>query len=138
MIEVITGLIIQENRILLTQRNKNVEFALCWESPGGKKEPGETDQETLQRELKEELNVRGKVIGDPIFMIGYDEPIVKQKCIIRTYEFVLDPGAEPKPIVAVGIGWFRLLELQRLNTCPSIDDNIRAIENHFQYLKSLG
>ena len=46
-----------DNRVLLAQRPENKSMAGLWEFPGGKIEPGETPEEALIRELKEELSV---------------------------------------------------------------------------------
>jgi len=55
------ALIDADNRILLAQRPEGKTLAGLWEFPGGKVEPGETPEETLIRELEEELGVVTKV-----------------------------------------------------------------------------
>ncbi|MEQ9145673.1 MAG: 8-oxo-dGTP diphosphatase MutT [Parvibaculaceae bacterium] len=46
-----------EGRVLLAQRPEGKSMAGLWEFPGGKVEPGETPEDTLIRELKEELEI---------------------------------------------------------------------------------
>lgn len=58
---VAAGLITQENRVLVGQRRRGDRHALKWEFPGGKVEPGETPQQALVRELREELNIEATV-----------------------------------------------------------------------------
>ncbi|KJS15535.1 MAG: NUDIX hydrolase [Peptococcaceae bacterium BRH_c4b] len=48
---------VENGRVLLAQRKKDAQLALKWEFPGGKIEPGETPEDCLARELKEELNM---------------------------------------------------------------------------------
>jgi 8-oxo-dGTP diphosphatase len=55
------ALIDADGRILLTQRPEGKSLAGLWEFPGGKVEPGETPEETLIRELDEEIGVTTKV-----------------------------------------------------------------------------
>lgn len=51
------ALIDADNRVLIAQRPPGKPMAGLWEFPGGKVEPGETPEETLVRELHEELGV---------------------------------------------------------------------------------
>ena len=55
------ALVDSDNRILLAQRPEGKALAGLWEFPGGKVEPGETPEETLIRELHEELGITTKV-----------------------------------------------------------------------------
>lgn len=71
-IEVAAAVIRHENKIFATQRGYG-EFKDKWEFPGGKLEPGETPQETLAREIREELLTEIQV-GDPIMKVETDYP----------------------------------------------------------------
>ncbi|MDD7442271.1 MAG: (deoxy)nucleoside triphosphate pyrophosphohydrolase [Sutterellaceae bacterium] len=53
-IEVSAAMILQDGKILATQRGYG-EFKDGWEFPGGKVEPGETPEEAIVREIREEL-----------------------------------------------------------------------------------
>ena len=60
IIEVCAAIIINNNKILLTQRGYG-EYKDKWEFPGGKIEENETKEETIIREIKEELDASIKV-----------------------------------------------------------------------------
>jgi 8-oxo-dGTP diphosphatase len=51
------ALVDPDNRILLAERPAGKPLAGLWEFPGGKVEPGERPEETLIRELREELGI---------------------------------------------------------------------------------
>lgn len=55
-IKVVAAIIQKENKILATKRGYG-EFINMWEFPGGKIESGETKEQALVREIKEELNI---------------------------------------------------------------------------------
>jgi 8-oxo-dGTP diphosphatase len=61
LLVVACALVDTDNRILLAQRPEGKSLAGLWEFPGGKVEAGETPEETLVRELDEELGVKTKV-----------------------------------------------------------------------------
>jgi 8-oxo-dGTP diphosphatase len=57
MITVVAGILIHQQTILLCQRRQKGGYGLKWEFPGGKTEPGESHEQSLSRELREELSV---------------------------------------------------------------------------------
>jgi mutator protein MutT len=59
--QVVAAIIVQENRVLICQRTAEQPFALQWEFPGGKVEPGEDFPTALVRELHEELGISAAV-----------------------------------------------------------------------------
>lgn len=71
-IRVVAAVIRKDDRIFATQRGYG-EFKDGWEFPGGKIEPGETPQQALVREIREELETEIRV-GDLIDTIKYDYP----------------------------------------------------------------
>ena len=56
-VEVVAGILIEDQRVLLAQRSRHRSFPLLWEFPGGKVEPGETPEAALRREFLEELGI---------------------------------------------------------------------------------
>ena len=71
-IRVVAAIILHENRIFATQRGYG-EFKDGWEFPGGKIEPGETPQQALIREIREELDTEIEV-GELVDTVEYDYP----------------------------------------------------------------
>lgn len=71
-INVVAAIIKKDNEIFATQRGYG-EFKGSWEFPGGKIEPGETPEEALVREIKEELDTEISV-DKFITTVDYDYP----------------------------------------------------------------
>lgn len=71
-IKVVAAILRREGAIFATQRGYG-EFKDWWEFPGGKQEPGETPEEALAREIREELAT--EIAVDQYFMtVEYDYP----------------------------------------------------------------
>jgi len=60
-VKVTAGILEENGRVLIARRRPGRHMAGKWEFPGGKIEPGETPEESLARELSEELDVRARV-----------------------------------------------------------------------------
>ena len=71
-INVVAAIIRDGIRVFATQRGYG-DYKDGWEFPGGKIEQGETPQEALAREIKEELDTE-IVVGDLLTIIEYDYP----------------------------------------------------------------
>ncbi|GAA2749533.1 MULTISPECIES: (deoxy)nucleoside triphosphate pyrophosphohydrolase [Kitasatospora] len=59
---VVGAALIHRGRVLAARRKAPSEVAGFWEFPGGKTEPGETEEQALERELQEELGVRARAL----------------------------------------------------------------------------
>ena len=71
-IKVVAAIILHDNQIFATQRGYG-DFKGGWEFPGGKVEPGESPQEALRREIREELSMEIEV-GELFETVEYDYP----------------------------------------------------------------
>ena len=71
-IEVVAAIIRRGNEIFATQRGYG-EFKDWWEFPGGKIEPGESPQQALVREIREELDATIEV-GELLQTVEWDYP----------------------------------------------------------------
>ena len=71
-IQVVAAIIHRDDLIFATQRGYG-DYKDRWEFPGGKIEPGETPQQALAREIKEELDI-DIIVGDCLTTVDYDYP----------------------------------------------------------------
>lgn len=102
-VKVVVAIITHNNRIFATQRGYG-EFKDGWEFPGGKIEPGETPQQALAREIKEELDTEIEV-GDYLETVEYDYPTFHLSmdcffCTIKSGELVLKEHEAAKWLTA--------------------------------------
>jgi len=89
MITVVAGVIRKGSQLLLCSRPVDKPPA-GWEFPGGKVEPGETFQQALERELREELALEGRA-GAELYTVSAG------KVELHFLEFFPVPGAVPVP-----------------------------------------
>ena len=71
-IQVVAALLFHKGKLFVTQRGYGA-WRDYWEFPGGKIEPGETPEEALAREIREELDI-GISVGEHICDVEYDYP----------------------------------------------------------------
>ncbi|MFI9270565.1 (deoxy)nucleoside triphosphate pyrophosphohydrolase [Kitasatospora sp. NPDC052896] len=89
---VVGGALIHRGRVLAARRSAPAEVAGRWEFPGGKTEPGETEQQALERELYEELGVRARA-GEQL----PGEWPIRTGLVLRIWAAELLAG-EPQPL----------------------------------------
>jgi len=71
---VVAGVIERDGQLLICQRRRDDKQAFRWEFPGGKIEAGETAEEALKRELREELSIEAE-IGERVAVTSFDYAI---------------------------------------------------------------
>lgn len=119
-IEVVAAIITHNDQIFATQRGYG-EFKDGWEFPGGKMEPGETPQQALVREIREELDTEIEV-GSLVETVEYDYPNFHLTmhcflCTIRSGELVLKEHEAAK--------WLTREELDSVDWLPA---DVKVVE----------
>ncbi len=99
-IAVTAAIIERDGRFLVAHRKPGGPRGSRWEFPGGKVEPGETDEEALERELREELGV-SCTVGRPEPSVIHDYPDVAVE--LRPYRVTVT--GEPVPHEHETLAW---------------------------------
>jgi 8-oxo-dGTP diphosphatase len=83
IVHVVAGVIADaRGRILLARRTEGRDLAGLWEFPGGKVDPGETAEQALVRELREELGIEARV-GEPLIAVPQQYPHKRLRLDVR-------------------------------------------------------
>lgn len=112
-IRVLAAVAQRDDTYLVCQRPLNKRHGGLWEFPGGKCEPGETDDQAMARELDEELGVRVLQVGSPVFEVR--DP---QSPFLIAFLPVTLMG-EPSCIEHIALRWEPLARLSKLALAPS-------------------
>lgn len=100
---VAAGVLIEDRRVLLTQRKKGSHLAGAWEFPGGKVEPGEDPRDALVRELHEEIGI-DVTAHDPIEVTFHAYP--EKSVLLLFFAVTRKAGSpDPRPIDVAAVQW---------------------------------
>jgi 8-oxo-dGTP diphosphatase len=114
-LEVVAAVIVEAGRVLACRRAPHKDSAGLWEFPGGKVEPGETPQESLKRELLEELGVDVEV-GE---LLDRSTTVAGNRTIALNCFFVRFTGQHPTASTDHDrLLWTRIPALLDLEWCP--------------------
>ena len=113
-IEVVAAVILRDGKVFATQRGYG-PWKDWWEFPGGKMEAGESPQEALKREIKEELNADIQV-GDLIDTVEWDYP--EFHLTLHCYFCSLESG-EPTLLEHESAAWVDGESLRDLRWLPA-------------------
>jgi 8-oxo-dGTP diphosphatase len=114
-IRVVAALIARDDRYLITQRRPTAVLPLMWEFPGGRVEPGETDQHALAREIRHRLDVE-VAVGKLISYVQH--PYEKYRIDLHLYECSLVRG-EPREANVQAFRWVRSDEFDHYSFTPA-------------------
>ena len=113
--EVVAALIWQGNKFMICQRPAHKARGLLWEFVGGKVEPGETKEQALIRECKEELNVILSV-GDVFMDVTHEYPDIT---VHLTLFYATIAEGEPRMLEHNDIRWIKPCEIPSYDFCPA-------------------
>ena len=112
---VTAAVITRDDRVLVTRRKKDSHLGGQWEFPGGKMEPGESPEESLVRELQEELGVEIEV-AHILEVVFHRYP--ERDVLLLFYSCELLDG-EPWPVDVEEVAWVSRPELPHLDWVPA-------------------
>jgi 8-oxo-dGTP diphosphatase len=119
---VVAAVIEEDERFLLTRRQAGVHLAGMWEFPGGKVDPGETHDDALRREIREELGADVEV-GHLVLEASHAYPtrtitLFFYRCRLR---------GTPRPLLGQEMRWARRSELAGMGFPPADEELIRML-----------
>ena len=112
----VAGIILHEGKAFVAKRGSSGSFSGCWEFPGGKVEPGESDQEALVREFDEEFGISvgaRRLLGEAKF------PHRGTDRILAAWLIELAPFHKPKLLEHDAITWASAAELESMRLVDS-------------------
>lgn len=116
MIKVVAGILKKDDKILIARKREGKPLAGLWEFPGGKIEQDETPEESLVRELMEEMEIKisvkgyvGKSIydygnGKVVELLGYTAEIIEGDIVLTDHDKYI---------------WVTLSEINNYNLAPA-------------------
>ena len=121
MTEVVAALIWKDDKFMICQRPAHKARGLLWEFVGGKVESGETKEQALIRECREELNVLLSV-GDVFMEVIHEYPDITVH--LTLFNATIAEG-KPQKLEHNDIQWIVPSEIQNYEFCPA-DEEILA------------
>ena len=110
-IDVAAGLVFHRQKLLITQRPEGSHLAGLWEFPGGKREPGESFEECLIRELREELGIE----------VALGQAIYPEKTVHLKFFLCRLAKGEPRAIGCAAYEWATRESLAKRDFPPADD-----------------
>lgn len=129
MTEVVAALIWQGERFMICQRPAHKTRGLLWEFVGGKVEAGETKEQALIRECREELAVTLSV-GDVFMDVLHEYPDLTVH--LTLFNATID-GGEPQKLEHNDIRWIIPGEIPEYDFCPADTEILAKICETFGY-----
>ncbi|MBP5399502.1 MAG: 8-oxo-dGTP diphosphatase MutT [Alphaproteobacteria bacterium] len=126
MKDVGTGIIVRDGKIFIGQRPEGKPLAGLWEFPGGKQEEGESIEECLKRELREELNIEATV-GKHIMDTTYRYP--ENEFCLHVYMVTIPENAKIKLNVHQNSAWVKASDMNKYKFPPADEEIIKKLQD---------
>ncbi|MBR1757680.1 MAG: (deoxy)nucleoside triphosphate pyrophosphohydrolase [Lachnospiraceae bacterium] len=123
MVEVVAALIWEKDRFMICQRPAHKARGLLWEFVGGKVEPGESKEEALIRECREELDVLVSV-GDVFYEVDHVYPDLTVH--LTLFHAAIAQG-EPKLLEHNDLRWITVEEIPAYAFCPADEEILKKL-----------
>lgn len=127
MTEVVAALIWESEKFMICQRPAHKARGLLWEFVGGKVELGETKEQALIRECREELAVTLSV-GDVFMDVVHEYPDITVH--LTLFNATIAEGI-PQKLEHNGIHWITPSEIPNYAFCPADVEILKEIERRF-------
>ena len=127
MIEVVAALIWNANKFMICQRPAHKARGLLWEFVGGKVEPGETKEQALIRECREEFNVLLSV-GDVFMDVVHEYPDITVHLTLLNATIA---DGKPQKLEHNDIRWISPSEMPHYEFCPADEEILKEITRRF-------
>lgn len=114
MVEVVAALIWYKDKFMICQRPANKARGLLWEFVGGKVEMGESMEQALIRECREELAITLSV-GQPFMEVRYESPDLTVH--LALFNAAISAGA-PQLLEHSYVRWITVSEIDKYPSCP--------------------
>lgn len=124
MTEVVAALIWDGDRFMACQRPPHKARGLLWEFVGGKVEPGETKEEALIRECREELAVELSV-GEVFMDVVHEYPDLTVHLTLFNASIA---SGEPEKLEHYDIRWLTVDEIDDYAFCPADDEILKRLK----------
>ena len=125
MTEVVAALIWDNDKFMICQRPAHKARGLLWEFVGGKVEPGETREQALIRECREELAVTLDV-GEAFMDVDHEYPDLTVH--LTLFNASIREGT-PQKLEHNDIRWITVGEINQYDFCPADEVILRRLKN---------
>jgi mutator protein MutT len=118
-VDVAAGLVFREGKLLIALRHPAAHLGGLWEFPGGKREPGESFEACLARELREELGIK-VTVGELVESLTHEYPgkvvhLQFYRCVWKEHE--------PQALGCAEFAWVGPAELRKY-AFPAADERL--------------